>query len=250
MRPIQSRNTTVMPSNMGGGNDEQGPEDEDPTIDFGDPNALSGLSGVSHDRQQVYINPQDLRDHVPAAPPSVVPQPSTSAAGIRPPPPPQPPHPTQPPLLTTSHAQHGQTHLATPGTATPADTPVFTFAVTQDVLSRCLQHMSMQTKIAQERLEILRRREAREISEWNSRKDAEKNAMAKDKTVKAFVSLSFWSQQLVCLIVTIRNYSTMQTQVSGKRQQTTYAKCFCKINQRNSCNSSLQQLCNSNSDHL
>jgi hypothetical protein len=162
---------------MGGGHDEQGPEEEDPTtMGFNDPTAFSGLNGVSHDRQ--YINPQDLRDHVPAAAPQ--------AAAMRPPPLPQPPHPTQPPPLTTAHV-HGQPHLATPGTATPADTPMFTFAVTQDMLSRCLQHLSMQTKIAQERLEIQRRREAREISEWNSRKDAEKSAMTKDKTSKAFV---------------------------------------------------------------
>jgi len=179
-----------MPSNMGG-NDEQGPEDEDQTIDFGDPSALSGLNGVSHDRQQVYINPQDLRDHQNVVPPPVVPQPSTSAAGMRPPHPPQPPHPTQPLLLSTSHPQHGQTHLATPGTATPADTPVFTFAVTQDMLSRCLQHLSVQTKIAQERLEILRRREAREMSDWSSRKDAERSAMTKDRTDKAFVGFTF-----------------------------------------------------------
>jgi hypothetical protein len=60
--------------------------------------------------------------------------------------------------------------------------------------------MSVQTKIAQERLEILRRREAREISEWNSRKDAEKNAMAKDKTVKAFVRFFFSVHDNLCLM--------------------------------------------------
>lgn len=169
---------------MGGGNDDQVPEEDDQTLDFSDP-TLGGLNGV-HDRPQVYINPQDLRDH-PAPPPPVAQ--SSSAGGMRPPLPPQPPHPAQPPLLTTAHTSH----LATPGSATPADAPVFTFAVTQDILSRCLQHLSVQTKIAQERLELMRRREARETNEWNSRKDAEKNAMVREKTLKAFVSFFFSS---------------------------------------------------------
>ncbi len=62
-----------------------------------------------------------------------------------------------------------------------------TFGVTQDLLSRCLNYLSLQTKLAQERLDILRRREARELNEWNAKRDAEKSAMTKDKVTKAFV---------------------------------------------------------------
>ena len=76
----------------------------------------------------------------------------------------------------------------TTGSASPADAPVFTFSVTQDLLSRCLHFMNLQTKIAQERLEIMRRREARELTEWNTRKETvDKTAITKDKINRAFV---------------------------------------------------------------
>jgi len=53
--------------------------------------------------------------------------------------------------------------------------------------------MNLQTKIAQERLEIMRRREAREITEWNTRKETvDKTAITKDKIGRAFVCSFFF----------------------------------------------------------
>jgi len=50
-----------------------------------------------------------------------------------------------------------------------------------------MNHLSLQSKLEQERLDILRRREAREVNDWNAKRDAEKSAMTKDKMSKAFV---------------------------------------------------------------
>lgn len=189
---MRQTRTNNVASGMGNGAEDPGPEDEDPTLDYNDPTALGGLNGVSHDRQHVYINPQDLRDHPPPPPPPQQVQAPGPAGPMRQPTMPPPPPPTQP-TLGTPHTQHGQPHM-TPGSASPADGSMFTFAM-QDMLSRCLHVLNLQTKIAQERLEIMRRREARELTEWNTRKDSvDKTAITKDKINRAFVCFSLFPE--------------------------------------------------------
>ncbi|CAA7266943.1 unnamed protein product [Cyclocybe aegerita] len=174
-------------------------------------------------QQHVYINPQDLRDNNPgahAAPPTQL------SGGPPPPPPqaqqahqqqasmrhashPHPhaqvPHshpqpPPQTPLATSSSSSGsslgggvGVGVGVSPGVGVgagvvgiPADGPAVNLALTQDLLSRCLQYLNLQTKVAQEKLDYLRRREAREMNELNARKDLEKTQTTKQKTERAF----------------------------------------------------------------
>jgi len=77
--------------------------------------------------------------------------------------------------------------------------------LTQEVIAACLHYLNLQTKVAQEKLEYLRRREAREINEINSKKEQLNN---KNKTEKAIVrALYCLKRDLVMLIHTkfIRN---------------------------------------------
>ena len=60
-------------------------------------------------------------------------------------------------------------------------------AITQDFISGCLHYLNLQAKVAQEKLDYIRRREARELSELNAKKEMEKSAHAKNKTEKAIV---------------------------------------------------------------
>jgi len=190
MRPVQGRNSNVGNSGMGGGNDDG--DEEDTTLDFNDPTTLNGINGMSHDRQHVYINPQDLRENPPPPPPpqqqpTPVQQQQQANQGMRqvppqaqqqqmpPPPQPQPQHQPQP------HTQPSAMPMVT-------DAPALNLALSQDLLSRCLHYLNLQTKVAQEKLDYLRRREARELNELNARKELEKTASAKNKTEKAFVS--------------------------------------------------------------
>lgn len=62
-------------------------------------------------------------------------------------------------------------------------------AVTQDLISSCLHYLTLQAKVAQEKLDYIRRREARELSELNAKKEQEKSAASKNKTEKAIVRL-------------------------------------------------------------
>ncbi|KAF8907316.1 hypothetical protein CPB84DRAFT_1674945 [Gymnopilus junonius] len=164
-RPVQNRNPGVGNTNLGGGDE---PEEEEPTIDFNDPSShMNGLNGLTHDRQQqqqqhqqhhVFINPQDLREN----PPPSLSQPSTHPHPLVPPP--------QPP----------------PQSSIPPDTALMNIAITQDFISGCLHYLNLQAKVAQEKLDYIRRREARELSEHNAKKEQEKSANSKNKTEKAF----------------------------------------------------------------
>ena len=53
----------------------------------------------------------------------------------------------------------------------------------------------------------------REINEWNSRKDAERNAMTKDKTSKAFVGFFFPSLLFSKFIFIFRIYSVIRVRI-------------------------------------
>ncbi|KAF9525653.1 hypothetical protein CPB83DRAFT_837983 [Crepidotus variabilis] len=219
MRPVQTRtSSSVAPSGMPGANDDgpPGPDDDDPTMDFNDPATLNGLNGItSHDRPHVYINPQDLRENPPPPPQAVAPP--TPSMRHPPPHPQQQPQqqqqqqthlassqtPQQHPQLSQSqpHPHHAHSQQPPPQLqplpqpvpsliqtpiSTPADTPVMNVMLTQDIMSRCLTFLNLQTKIAQEKLEILRRRETREAGEWTAKREAEKTESKKDKAAKAF----------------------------------------------------------------
>ncbi|KAF8969224.1 hypothetical protein BDZ97DRAFT_1754817 [Flammula alnicola] len=154
---VQARNSIVGNNSMGGGDDA---EDDDNTMDFHDPSAMNGLHGMSHDRgaQVTYtINPQDLRDNPPPQPPPIPPTPS--AAGLR---------------------QGPQPQASIPATA---DAPLLNLAMTQDLVAKCIFYLNLQTQVAQEKLEYLKRRESREQKEFAARKEMEKRS----KSEKAFV---------------------------------------------------------------
>lgn len=68
-------------------------------------------------------------------------------------------------------------------------------AITQDLISSCLHYLNLQAKVAQEKLDYIHRREARELSELNAKKEQEKSANTKNKTEKAIVSFSIF---LIC----------------------------------------------------
>lgn len=158
-RPIQGRTTGVgVGNNMNGGQvggDE--PEDEGPMLDFSDPSTMNNLNGMSHDRQHVFINPQNLPNDIPNPIPNPISNPGLRTPGQMPPPP-------------------------------VPEMPVINLPITQDVVARGLHLINLQTQVAQEKLEYLRRREAREISEFTQRKDAvDKANMTRHKFERAIV---------------------------------------------------------------
>ena len=168
-RPVQGRTTGVGNSMNGGhvGGDEG--EDEDPMLDFTDPSTMNNLNGMPHDRQHVYINPQSLPNNIPNPIPNPMPN-SISNTPIAP----QPANPG----------------LRPPGQMPPPvpEMPVLNIPITQDMMARGLHLLNLQTQIAQEKLEYLRRREAREASEYTQRKEVvDKVNMARHKSEKAIV---------------------------------------------------------------
>jgi histone acetyltransferase MYST4 len=199
-RPIQGRTSVVGTTNSIGGGDDA--EDDDPTSAMDgthfnvDPSAMNGLNGMAHDRQQqqhVYINPQDLRENnppPPPAPPGIAPtgQQSTTA-GLRSQTQQQPPHPQQ-------HAQHSQPPPPPPSHLPPdlTSSPILNFPLTQDITARLFHYLNLQAQIAQEKLDYLRRREARELKELNARKELEKTQSNRNKSEKAFVGLFLLAQ--------------------------------------------------------
>ena len=144
-------------------------EDEDPMLDFTDPSTMNNLNGMPHDRQHVYINPQSLPNNIPNPIPNPMPN-SISNTPIAP----QPANPG----------------LRPPGQMPPPvpEMPVLNIPITQDMMARGLHLLNLQTQIAQEKLEYLRRREAREASEYTQRKEVvDKVNMARHKSEKAIV---------------------------------------------------------------
>jgi len=174
-------------NSIAGGDD---PEDEDPTtameshftVNVNDPSTMNGLNGMAHDRQQqqqhVYINPQDLRDNNPPPQPPPAAQQQPASAGLRSQAPPT--HPQQ-------HPQQQQHPHPQPPPPDLGNTPIMTFPLTQDLISRLFHHLNLQAQIAQEKLDYLRRREARELKELNARKELEKTQNNRNKSEKAFV---------------------------------------------------------------
>jgi len=204
-RPIQGRTSVVGNSNSIVGADDA--EDDDPTSAMDgthfnvDPSAMNGLNGMAHDRQQqqhVYINPQDLRENNPPPPPAppgiaTAGQQQSTSAGLRSQT--QPPHASHP--QQQQHPQHSQQppppHLGPDLT----NTPILNFPLTQDLTARLFHYLNLQAQIAQEKLDYLRRREARELKELNARKELEKTQSNRNKSEKAFVSCSLY-YILVC----------------------------------------------------
>jgi DNA primase len=202
-RPIQGRTSVVGASNSIGGGDDA--EDDDPTSAMDgthfsvDPSAMNGLNGMAHDRQQqqqqqqqhVYINPQDLRENNPPPPPappgiastSQQQQQQSTSAGLR--------SQTQ---QQHSQQQQQQQHSQQPPAHLPPDlasTPILNFPLTQDLTARLFHYLNLQAQIAQEKLDYLRRREARELKELNARKELEKTQSNRNKSEKAFVRVAF-----------------------------------------------------------
>ncbi|KAF8813302.1 hypothetical protein BYT27DRAFT_7131295 [Phlegmacium glaucopus] len=172
-RPIQGRTTGVGNSMTGGqvGGDEA--DDEEPMLDFNDPSTMNHLNGMSHDRQHVYINPQNLPNNIPNPIPNPIPNtipnqpipPPPTSAGLRPPgqmpPPPVP------------------------------EMPAMNIPITQDMIARGVHLLSLQTQVAQEKLEYMRRREQREVNEYTQRKEVvDKVNMARHKSERAIELLS------------------------------------------------------------
>ncbi|KIM39959.1 hypothetical protein M413DRAFT_37326, partial [Hebeloma cylindrosporum] len=163
-RPVQGRSSVVGTTNsIGGGADEA--EDDDPTSAMDgthfnvDPSSMNGLNGMAHDRQQqqhVYINPQDLREN-------------------------NPPPPAAPPGIAPTGQQQQQ---STNPDLTNA--PILNFPLTQDLTARIFHYLNLQAQIAQEKLDYLRRREARELKELNARKELEKTQNNRNKSERAF----------------------------------------------------------------
>ena len=153
------------------------PDDEGPMIDFNDPSAMNNLNGMSHDRQHVYINPQNLPNNIPNSIPNSISNPMP------------PPIQNPPPLLPPNSG------LRTPGQMPPPpvpEIPVMNIPITQDMVARGLHLLHLQTQVAQEKLEYLRRREAREVSEFTQRKDAvDKANMTRHKFERAIVGYLF-----------------------------------------------------------
>jgi hypothetical protein len=176
-RPIQGRAPGVGNNINGGqvGGDE--PDDEGPMLDFTDPSTMNNLNGMSHDRQHVYINPQNLPNNIPNPIPNPISNPNPMPLPIQNPPVPSPLPPNS--------------SLRTPGQMPPPpvpDIPVMNIPITQDMVARGLHLLNLQTQVAQEKLEYLRRREAREISEFAQRKDAvDKANMTRHKFERAIV---------------------------------------------------------------
>jgi hypothetical protein len=152
------------------GGDE--PDDEGPMLDFSDPSTINNLNGMSHDRQHVYINPQNLPNNIPNPIPNPIPLPAVQNTSISSPLPPNP-------------------GLRTPGQMPPPpvpEIPVMNIPLTQDMVARGLHLLHLQTQVAQEKLEYLRRREAREVSEFTQRKDAvDKANITRHKFERAIV---------------------------------------------------------------
>lgn len=169
-RPIQGR-TSGVGNNMAGGQvgGDEG-EDEEPMLDFNDPSTLNHLNGMSHDRQHVYINPQNLPNNIPNPIPNTIPNPI-------------PNQPIPPPPASTG--------LRPPGQMPPPpvhEMPAMNIPITQDMIARGLHLLSLQTQVAQEKLEYMRRREARELSEFTQRKEVvDKVNMARHKSERAIV---------------------------------------------------------------
>ena len=140
---------------MNGGDE---PEDEGPPmLDFSDPSTMNNLNGMSHDRQHVFINPQNLPNDIPNPIPNPISNPSLRTPGQMPPPP-------------------------------VPEMPVINLPITQDMVARGLHLIHLQTQVAQEKLEYMRRREAREISEFTQRKDAvDKANITRHKFERAIV---------------------------------------------------------------
>lgn len=139
------------------GGDE--PDDEGPMLDFSDPSTMNNLNGMSHDRQHVFINPQNLPNDIPNPIPNSISNPGLRTPGQMPPPP-------------------------------VPEIPVINLPITQDMVARGLHLIHLQTQVAQEKLEYLRRREAREISEFTQRKEAvDKANMTRHKFERAIVCL-------------------------------------------------------------
>jgi hypothetical protein len=154
-------------------------------VNVNDPSTMNGLNGMAHDRQQqqhVYINPQDLRDNNPPPPPPPAPQQQPPSASIRSQPPPQQQH-------TQQQQQHPHPQPPPPDLG---GTPILNFPLTQDLVSRLFHHLNLQAQIAQEKLDYLRRREARELKELNARKELEKTQSNRNKSEKAFVRVFFF----------------------------------------------------------
>jgi len=140
------------------GGDE--PDDEGPMLDFSDPSTMNNLNGMSHDRQHVFINPQNLPNDIPNSITNPISNPGLRTPGQMPPPP-------------------------------VPEMPVLNLPITQDMVARGLHLIHLQTQVAQEKLEYLRRREAREISEFTQRKDAvDKANMTRHKFERAIDLLS------------------------------------------------------------
>lgn len=169
-------------------------DDEEPLLDFNDPSTMNNLNGMLHDRQHVYINPQNLPNNIPNPIPNSIsnsmPNPIQNSS-IPPPPP-----PANPGLRST-----GQMPPPPPPPPVP-EIPVMNLPVTQDMVARGLHLLNLQTQVAQEKLEYLRRREAREVSEYTQRKDVvDKVNITRHKSEKAIVRLLvlFTLQDLICL---------------------------------------------------
>ena len=147
-----------------GGGDE--PDDEGPMLDFSDPSTMNNLNGMSHDRQHVFINPQNLPNDIPNSIPNSISNPGLRTPGQMPPPP-------------------------------VPELPVLNLPITQDMVARGLHLIHLQTQVAQEKLEYLRRREAREISEFTQRKEAvDKANMTRHKFERAIVCVIYYSRYL------------------------------------------------------
>lgn len=137
------------------GGDE--PDDDGPLLDFSDPSTMNNLNGMSHDRQHVFINPQNLPNDISNSIPNPISNPNLRTSGQMPPPP-------------------------------VPELPLLNLPITQDMVARGLHLIHLQTQVAQEKLEYLRRREAREISEFTQRKDAvDKANMTRHKFERAIV---------------------------------------------------------------
>jgi len=176
-RPIQGR-TSGVGGNMNGGQvgGDEG-DDEEPMLDFNDPSTLNGLNGMSHDRH-VYMNPQNLPN---------IPNPNPIPTAI-----PNPiPNTIQNPPLPIPPTNPG---LRPPGQMPPPpvpELPAMNIPITQDVMARGLHLLNLQTQVAQEKLEYLRRREAREVSEYTQIKEVvDKVNMARHKSERAIELLS------------------------------------------------------------
>ncbi|PPQ64137.1 hypothetical protein CVT24_008767 [Panaeolus cyanescens] len=214
-RPSQGRNAAGPSAALGAAEDV---DDDDAPLDFSDQQLLNGMG--THDRQpqvpqqqqpqqHVYINPQSLRENPlsqPQPPPITAPQAQPqNVTAMRqaqqqqqqPPPPPTIlssgiPGLSAPPIGTNGlgSAGVGASTSSAPGignvpVGNQPDPTMINLPLTHELISRCLHYLGLQSQVAQEKLEYLRRKEAREVNELNAKKDMEKAAQSRNKTEKA-----------------------------------------------------------------